>query len=206
METTAVDNLPVAVESLVKMYKFFHIYIVCVTELKQFCDFIDIEYQRILQHENARFLSLLPALQRILEIFERLRSYFNSQEGCPTLIENCFEDPTQELYLKVVLGRYFNQTILKLEIKSISAVEVLLLLSELKQNVIAKKENNFLPCQAMVLLNKLEEAGEVNVERFYKEARNFYDKCLSYLGLYAWELMKICILTVEVGNIVGTSA
>ena len=35
-----------------------------------------------------------------------------------------------------------------------------------------------------MLLRKLKEAGEVNVERFHKEARNFYDKCLSYLGLY----------------------
>ena len=119
-------------------------------------------------------------------MFEELRSYFNSQEGCPTLIKNCFEDPTQQLYLKFVHGqlKYFNQTILKLEKESISAVEVVLVLSELKQNVFAMKENNFLPFQAMVLLRKLEEAGEVNVERFYKEARNFYDKCLSYLGLY----------------------
>jgi len=183
----AVDNLPVPVESLVvKIYKFFHIYTVRVTELKQFCDFVDIEYQSILQHGNTRFLSLLPALQRILEMFEGLRSYFNSQEGCPTLIKNCFEDPTQELYLKFVHGqlKYFNQTILKLEKESISAVEVVLVLSELKQNLLAKKENNFLPSQAMVLLSKLEEEGEVNVKRFYGETRNFYDKCISYLGLY----------------------
>ena len=181
-----VDNLSVAVESLVvKIYKFFHIYTVCVIELKQFCDFVDIEYQRILQHGNTRFLSLLPALQRILKMFEQLRSYFNSQEGCPTLINNCFEGPTQELNLKFVHGqlKYFNQTILKLEKESISAVEVVLVLSEIKQNVLAKKENSFLPSQATVLPRKPEEAGEVNVERFYKGERNFYDKCLSCLGL-----------------------
>ena len=80
--------------------------------------------------------------------------------------------------------KYFNQTILKLEKESISVVEVVLVLSELKQNLLAKKENNFLSSQAIMLLRKLEEAGEVNVERFYKKARNFYDKCLSYLGLY----------------------
>ena len=53
-------------------------------------------------------------------MFESLRSYFNSQEGCPTLIQNCFEDPTEELYLKFVHGqlKYFNQTILKLEKKA----------------------------------------------------------------------------------------
>ena len=66
----AVDNLSAAVESLLKIYKFFDICTVRVTELKQFCDFVDIEYQRISQHGNARFLSLLPALQRILEMFK----------------------------------------------------------------------------------------------------------------------------------------
>jgi len=110
----AVDTLPVCVESLVKIYKFFHIYTVRVTKLKIFCEFVEIEYQRILQHGNTRFLSLLPALQRILEMFEGLKSYFNSQEGCPTLIKKCFEEPTQELYLKFVHGqlKYFNETIL----------------------------------------------------------------------------------------------
>ena len=92
--------------------------------------FVDIEYQRILQHGNTRFLSLLPALQRILEMFEGLRSYFCSQEGCLWLIKNCFEDSTQELYLKFVHGqlKYFNQAILKLEKESISAIEVVLVL------------------------------------------------------------------------------
>nr|CAB3264501.1 Numb protein [Phallusia mammillata] len=80
----AVDTLPVCVESLVvKMYRYFDIYTVRVTELKIFCDFVEIEYQRILQHGNTRFLSLVPALQRILDMFEALKNYFNSQEGCP---------------------------------------------------------------------------------------------------------------------------
>ena len=84
----AVDTLPVCFESLVvKTYKFFHIFTVRVTELKNFCEFVEIEYQLILQHGNTRFLSLLPALQRIPEMFEGLKSYFNSQEGCPTLIK-----------------------------------------------------------------------------------------------------------------------
>ena len=54
------DTLPVCVESLVvKIYKFFYIYTVQVSELKEICDFADVEYQRLLQHGNSRFLSLL---------------------------------------------------------------------------------------------------------------------------------------------------
>ena len=90
--------LSVYVESLVvKIYKFFHIYTVRVCELKEFCDFADVEYQRLLQHGNTRFLLLLPALERVLELFEALKSYFNSQEHCPTIIRQCVENPTQEL-------------------------------------------------------------------------------------------------------------
>ena len=51
----AVDTLPVCFESLVvKIYKFFHIYTVRVTELKNFCEFVEIEYQRILQHGDRK--------------------------------------------------------------------------------------------------------------------------------------------------------
>ena len=93
-------------------------------------------------------------------MFEGLKSYFNSQEGCPTLIKKCFEEPTQELYLIFVHGqlKYFNEIILKLEKKNSSAVYVAHVLSELKLNLVEKKENNFIPSAALTLLGKLEEA------------------------------------------------
>ena len=80
--------------------------------------------------------------------------------------------------------KYFNETIVKLEKENASAVNVASVLSELKLNLVEKKENNFIPSAALTLLGKLEEAGEVNVNLFYKEAKDFYDKCLSYLDLY----------------------
>ena len=83
----AVDTLPVCVESLVvKIYQLFHMYTVLFSELKESCDFADVEYQRLLQHGNTRFLSLLPALEWVLEMFKALKSYFNSQEHCPTTV------------------------------------------------------------------------------------------------------------------------
>ena len=61
LRTTAIDNFPIAVESLVvKIYKFFHIYTVRVTELKQFCDFVDIEYQKILLAAFADSFYIYP--------------------------------------------------------------------------------------------------------------------------------------------------
>ena len=182
----AVDTLPVCVESLVvKIYKFFHIYTVRVSELKQFCDFADVEYQRLLQHGNTRFLSLLPALGRVLELFEALKSYFNSQEYCPTIIRQCFENPTQELYLWFVYGqlKYFNETILKLERQKTSAVDVEIILTELKLNLHEKRVNNFVPHQAKCILEELQKDGEVNANFFLNQTICFYEKCESYLDV-----------------------
>jgi hypothetical protein len=65
----AVSVLPFDIKALVvKMYKYFFIYTVHLTQLKEFCDFADMEYKRVLQHSNTRFLSLHPAIDRTLNI------------------------------------------------------------------------------------------------------------------------------------------
>ena len=53
---TAVDVLPIEVESLVvKIYKYFHIYTVRVTQLKEFCKFVEIDYKRFYNTEIHDF-------------------------------------------------------------------------------------------------------------------------------------------------------
>lgn len=81
---TACDAMPVDVEAIVvKVYKFFYQYTVRVTALKEFCESAEVEYRRMLSHGNTRFLSLMPAVERILMMFEPLKSYFLSIENCP---------------------------------------------------------------------------------------------------------------------------
>ena len=169
-----VDTLPVCVESLVvKICKFFHIYIAWVSELKEFCDFADVEYQRFLPQGNTRFLSLLPALERVLEMLKPLKNNFDSQEHCPIIIRQCFENPTQELYLWFVYGQlwYFNKTMLKLERRNRSAVDVAIIFTELKLNLHKKRISSFVPYQAKRILEKLEKDGEVDARFFLNEIR-----------------------------------
>ena len=52
----------------------------------------------------------------------------------------------------------------------------------------------------MTLLGKLEEAGEVNVNLFYKVARDFYDKCLSYLDLYDSSYKDVLHLWIDLNK------
>jgi hypothetical protein len=43
---TSADILPLDVEAIVnKIFQYFHIYTVWVEELKEFCDFVDVEYK-----------------------------------------------------------------------------------------------------------------------------------------------------------------
>jgi hypothetical protein len=46
---TSADILPVYEAIVNKIFQYFHIYTIRVEELKEFCDFVDIEYNRFLE-------------------------------------------------------------------------------------------------------------------------------------------------------------
>ena len=100
---------------------------------------------------------LFPALERLLEMLEALKSYFNSQKRYPTIIRQCYENPAQELYLRFVHGqlKYFDETMLKLERQKTSAVDVAIIFTELRLITFTKRK--VVPCQAKRLLEKLEK-------------------------------------------------
>jgi hypothetical protein len=101
----AVDVLPTDIEVLmVKIYKYLHIYIVPVTQLKSFCDFVNVDYKKLLQYGNTRFLSLIPATKRIHEMFQGLKSYFCSQKQCPTVTKK---------FLKIHVGEMCSHSLVK---------------------------------------------------------------------------------------------
>ena len=126
---TAVDVLPIEVESLVvKIYKYFYIYTVRDAQLKEFCEFVEIDYKKVLQHGNTPFLSLLPAIERILQIYEGLKSYLCSQEHCPLLLKRFFNSKLGEIYLRFVYGQLglFNKTILTMEKAKATTTDIVL--------------------------------------------------------------------------------
>ena len=73
---------------------------------------------------------------------------------------------------------------LKLERQKTSAVNVSIILTELKLNIHKKRVNNFVPHQAKCTLEKLEKDGEVNAKFFLNLTTCFYEKCESYLDVY----------------------
>lgn len=84
----AADSLSTDIDSIVcKIFRFFHIYTVRVETLKEFCDFVDIQYKEMLSHSKTRWLSLQPEIDRIISMFNVLKSYFLSQNNCPNVLK-----------------------------------------------------------------------------------------------------------------------
>jgi hypothetical protein len=74
---TSADILPVDIEAIVnKIFQYFHIYTIRVEELKEFCDFIDIEYKQVLGSVKTRWLSLQAATTRVIDIRDKNLLFF----------------------------------------------------------------------------------------------------------------------------------
>lgn len=181
---TAVDCLPFDIESFaVKVYKYFHIYTVRTEELKDFCEFAGVEYAKLLEHGNTRFLSLGPAIDRILKIFGGLKSYFSSQEKCPAVLKQLFEDPCFELWLMFSSAQIqtFGEVILKIEKDNISATEVAWRIDSLKKLLQGRQTEGFIPTVVKKKLFSLQESGEVTQEHFIATVKTFFKNCVDYL-------------------------
>lgn len=76
--SSASGILSVDVEVIVlKIFNYFSIYTVRTEKLKEFYSFVDINYQTLLSHSRTRWLSLMPAVERILKLWTPLKNFFD---------------------------------------------------------------------------------------------------------------------------------
>ena len=71
------------------------------------------------------------------------------------------------LHLWTAEVQYFNEKMLKLERQKTSAVDVAIILTELKLNLHEKRVNDFVLHQAKCISEKLEKDGDVNAKFFF---------------------------------------
>ena len=101
----AIKVIPVKVdELLVDIFFHFHHSVKRITSLKEYADFCCIEFKSILKHCETRWLSLRRAIERTLEMWEALRSYFAShpdveKSGRVKTIFRRLNDPQTKLWL-----------------------------------------------------------------------------------------------------------
>jgi hypothetical protein len=184
---TAADCLPFDVEQIVcKIYQHFSIYTVRVEKLKDFCEFAGVEYKKLLGYSKTRWLALMPAVERILLIYDGLKSYFSSLPHCPTVIQAFFEDPLSETWMYFVhcQSSHFNRSVTKIQSQLNTAMEINQEVSNLKASLQARKNEAFLGIETKRKLNKLEKDGDVTkqqVNHFVDKATLFYATCIEYI-------------------------
>lgn len=191
---TAADLLPIDVENIiVKIYSYFYIYTVRVESLKDFCEAAEVEYQKLLGYSKTRWLALLPAVERILKIFDPLRSYFLSQDKCPRIIEDFFQNDCSKLWLEFVHNQaaVFQNSVKVIESDKISISEVANEIENLKFLCQERFRTNYLPLTIRKSLSKLEEEGSINRSDFMKHTQMFYKNCFDYLEEWTVQLRDI---------------
>ncbi|KAL4100734.1 hypothetical protein QTP88_020768 [Uroleucon formosanum] len=180
----ASDCLSIDIESIVcKIFGFFHIYTVRVENLKEFCDFADVQYKDLLSHSKTRWLSLFPAIERIISIYNGLKSYFLSQNTCPNALKIFFENESSLLWLKFLSSQLktINSYIKKVESQRLSAIELTIIMEDLMQKIENKRQEKFLTTEIENLVTKFEDEGLINRKNFENKCDEFNALCYNYL-------------------------
>jgi hypothetical protein len=151
-----------------KIYQYFHIYCVQVEELKSFCKFTNTEHKTVLGNSKTRWLSLLPAAQRVIDIFPELKSYFLSIDKCPISLKNFFKNPLSITLLHFLASelKTFSDIIRCVEKQEITVIEVKDEVNKLVEKLHCRKAEEFLTTTVRNQLQELEKEGYITVEIF----------------------------------------
>lgn len=101
----ALKSSPLKVdELLVDMYYHFHHSVNRIVSLQEYAEFCSTEFKVILKHCETRWLSLRQAINRTLQMWEPLVSYFTSHDDVekPGKVKTIFKllnNPTTKLWL-----------------------------------------------------------------------------------------------------------
>lgn len=154
-----------------------------MNSLKDFCSFVNTEYKKVLGHSKTRWLSLHPALNRLIEMFDGLKSYFLSIDKCPTVIKSFFESPISLLIATFLSlqSELFSSVIRGLEGYNVSVIEVKIQVDSLIEKLKGRKEGNLITSKEKLLLDELRENGLITENIYYKYKDDFYSTCIEYI-------------------------
>lgn len=183
------EKLKIDIETLViKIYNHFSSSSKKREELRDFFEFVQLEWQELLRHIPVRWLSLLPAVERLLKVWPAVKSYFVSLgEDCPQFIANklCCDDPMNsfdevELYLHFFhnVMPIFQQTMCSLENSATSIAEVYDIMQSLRYKLQQRKCDNFFGFAVHQAMNKIDKEKKVSYETDFLQ---FYTRSISYL-------------------------
>ena len=186
----ALKAFSIDVESFViKTYNSFSSSAKKSKTLRDFCDFVDIEYKELLRHVPTRWLSLLPAIYRLLLCWPALKSYFISQEedNVADIIWRGFscEESLSILphsilnFVHNVLS-IFEKAIKRLESNATTATELHGIMVNVEEMLQQRRADKFYGSNATELLQSV-EVNFSDKQKFTREVDQFFQRSLSYL-------------------------
>ncbi|XP_058016180.1 uncharacterized protein LOC131186525 [Ahaetulla prasina] len=193
------DALEVDVENVIlKIYQYFHIYAVRTESLQEYCEFVEVEYKRLLSHSKTRWLSLFPGITKLLQMHSALKSFFLGQSNPPAVLKSFFEHEFGELYLWHMhsLMNAFHLHIEEMERENNSLVEVMKTLDSVRTILLDRRAQNFMsPTVKGMLADKRKEGLEEGCDVFSDAVRHLYGNCIDYLEMWMAPLQEFSCFT-----------
>lgn len=198
--STAADVLTVDLESIVlKIYKYFSIFTVRNERLKSFCTEVEVTHSNLLSHSRTRWLSLLPAIERVLKLWEPLKDFFLAETRPPKVIIDFFQNQLSLVYLLFLHSQsfLFEKQIKKIEKSNITIVEVKGHINSLEKILKERKEAKFLGIQTKIEYDKMKNDAQYSnsIKLFDEEIDNYYRTALEYLEQWSRPLIKFEIFS-----------
>ncbi|XP_050515221.1 uncharacterized protein LOC126890380 [Diabrotica virgifera virgifera] len=185
MSKFACDRLDIDVEAIIlKIYGHFSHSAKRRAELMEIFETTEMEWVELLRHVNTRFLSLCPAVERIIKVWPALKSYFDKKESCAKAIEKIFGSEAEETktlaYLNFVYNvmSAFGTLIKESQGNDIAITEMHESLRLFRSRLIQRQKDGFFGYQTKLILNKLVESEEIKVIEDFKL---FYTNCQKYI-------------------------
>lgn len=170
---------------VLKMNSHFNLSTSRVARFNDVCEILGVQSKKVMSHSKTRWLSLLPALERVLQQYAALKSYFLSLSPaeCPKVLRDFFnsDDNFGEIYLLFLhsILPLFDKAIRAAEGKSTTVAEMYSVLSELRNTLRGRKQECFVGFLCRSLLQKCTSAERVNA--FKKEVDQYYTIALEYI-------------------------
>jgi len=181
----ACDKLPIDIESIiVKIYKHFSIYTVRVESLKLFCEDVNVEYEALTKHLHVRFLSLHPALVKIIKQYEPLKNYFRNQDSCPDAVAKFFADEDSMFWLVFLENQLdlSNEYVKKIETKADTSFSVADKINALQKKLQNRQRLSFMPSKAREIFNSKPDHKQTKLRGYVNV---FYHTVLTYLETWS---------------------
>lgn len=179
------DRLQVDLSCVVnKIYHYFSIYAVRTEKLKEYCKFVEIDYKQLRSTTKTRWLSMFPAIERLLEMYEALQSFFLSESRPPQLLITFFSSRVSKAYLWHMhsLMVVFHENLEKIQREKNSVIDVRTILENVCSLLEYRLECSFISSNTEEQLAHVREDGfDREADAFMEDAMLLYRECLEYL-------------------------